>query len=199
MKIAPFWALVFSLTACAPTRYYSLAVQPPIHREAAPGAPVSVAGVVLPPGFNHLSLTRFQSLTHVLVSARSRWVSSPQKLCREVLAEDLAQRLSKTIVLLPGQSAPGHLRALHIVIDRFVPTKKHQVLLRAHWSVSGSAAANGTARIIVDGSIRAATEAQVMSQALARLASVISWRLAQASHGVALSPQIPTPPRDTVF
>ncbi len=199
VKRAPLWLFVFSLVACAPPRYYTLAVQSPRHREAAPGAPVSVAEVILPPGLDRLSLTRFRSRTHVLVSAGARWVSSPRKLCREVLAEDLAQRLSETVVLLPGEPVSGDLRALRIVIDRFVATKTHQILLRAHWSVSGLAAANGSARIIFDGSISTTTEARVMSRALARLSSVIGWRLAQASRNVApATPALP-PPHDTVF
>ncbi len=195
---------VLGLGACAPTRYYTLAVRAPLRREAAPGVPVSVADVILPPGLNQLALTSFRSGTHVRVSRRARWVRSPEKLCREVLAEDLAQRLSETVVVLPGQRAPTPLRTLHVVIDRFVPSGSDTVVLRAHWFVSGSLAgpvgsADGTARIVLTGALTTLTEAHVMSEALAHLASQISVRLARASQS-GIPPLKPLDvPRDTVF
>ncbi len=181
-RLIPLLA-VFLLASCAgkPTEYLTLSPQPSDRTTIAPGAPVAVANVQIPPVLDRLYLTTMRSDNQLHVAEHTRWAAPLDGIAQSALARDLATRLTGTTVLMPGDEPPsGGVRLVRVNIQNFIADQTGQVTLDADWSVLSpqqDVIAQDRAHIVVPGNPRATSEAYSMSTALGKLADQIAVRI----------------------
>lgn len=193
--------VVTALAGCGTspaTRFITLDVRSPsskvTHRAATP-SPISVGQVTLPPSLDRPELVRQIGRNRLAVDEFVQWAGPLDVMVRRTLALDLAARLPRGMVILPGQPKPaGPQRVLVVAIEAFWASQAHGVVLQAHWSlvqsqVNGSANTSAPGRA-ADIKVAAATAepgdiAGAMSEALGRLADQIAKRAKRATdkHG----------------
>lgn len=175
---AAFSAAALLLAACAttPTRYFTLRAVPARRAPARLLCPaVAVAPIAMPPGYSRLAFIYAGTGTRIHVARHARWVAPLGTLLRRAIAQDMAARISpRRVVRMPGQSLSAHATVIRITVERFLPKRSGEVILRARWSARtrgrGSIIKSGAARISVRGADRYGGEAQTMSRAAASLA-----------------------------
>lgn len=185
LRLAP-WIGLIALAGCAgkPTTYLSLAPQSaPRTAFGAPGAPIAVAHVSLPPSLNRLYLTSQIGPTRLHVARHARWAAPLNGLIQRTLADDLAARLTGVQLLMPGDPIPqSGVRLVRVNIDQFMRLAEGQVALTADWSVVAprqhAVMVHRTA-ILVSSGPRPTEQANAMSVALGRLADRIAQEFAR--------------------
>lgn len=153
---------------------------------AVEGAPLIVDDVVIPESLERPEIVRRLDRYRVAVSDVDRWAAPLAPMIRDVLIQDLAERLPPGQVAVSGR--PGEVwpaRTLVVTIHEFAGRPDGSVLLEASWAVLEGREEEAVLRerqaIEVAGSGRgAAAQAETMSRALGRLADRIVAGLAGA-------------------
>lgn len=144
--------------------------------------PVMVGKVDLPPELDRLPLVSFGSGGKIEVDGSVRWAAPLGETVRRTLAVDLAARLGRDHVVLPGQPRPpGGVRTVVVTIEQFAPEPGGQVNLFADWSLVES----GTHRVLV--SRHASLHAQAKSTDSTQLAAAMSEAVAKLSDQIAVA------------
>ncbi|MGH7042298.1 MAG: PqiC family protein [Acetobacteraceae bacterium] len=193
-------AALLLLAGCAgtPATYLDLApvpgraaiARPAIARSAVAhiDAPIAVARVQMPAKLDRLYLTRATGADVVAVAPHTRWVAPLDGLTQHALARDLASRLPRAMVVMPGDvMPPGGVRLVRVNVLRFMPVLGgaggSRMVLDADWAVmarhGGGARESGRLRLTIPAGRSDAAQAAAMSAALGELADRIAARLAQ--------------------
>ncbi len=171
------------LLACGsspPTRYFTL---DPIAAGRAParsvrGAPIRISAVHVPPELDRRSLVRLEPHNGLAVSPQDRWGADLGELVRNVLTEDLVNRLPSGMVIPARSPAPQQARGLNVNILSFEPEPDGTVVLEATWAiVAGSPPApqlTRTTRLTEPADRSASGQAAAMSRLLGQLADEIT-------------------------
>ncbi len=168
------------------TRFFTLgsvpAEGPPT---AAPGAPLVVDAVEIPEALERPELVRRQGDYRIEVSDVDRWAAPLAAMIRDVLIDDLVQRMPPGQVAVAGR--PGEVwpaRTLVVTLHDFAPAADGRVRLDAAWVVLAGQdeepSARGREEISVAGGPGADGQAEGMSRALGELADRIVAELARA-------------------
>ncbi|WP_026440793.1 PqiC family protein [Acidocella facilis] len=177
--------LLLLLSACAgkPTTYLALAPVPGVARPAHGLKALAVSAIDIPPAIDRLHLTTGAAPGVLHVAGNTQWAGPLGPMAQIVLAQDLAARLTRTDVLMPGDPLPPEGAAsLQVTVQDFMPDAKGQVRLRADWTALAPdgqrVLAQGRFSQRFDGGQGRADEARSMSRALGALADQIAARLA---------------------
>ncbi len=163
------------------THFYTLSVAPTGGRHAI-SFPVQLTAVHVPPSLDREQLVRMSGANSVKISDTDRWSASFGQLVRNVLAQDLAARLSNGRFILPEAPAPAGTAALVVTITQFGADANGVVRLTGSWALVD--AASGTPRgehnFNLNGGVAPGADAMAaaMSELLGRLAGQIAARLA---------------------
>jgi hypothetical protein len=172
--------LSLSLAACglfsrSQSRFFSLErVAPAGPIVNAPGIPIGIDTLELPPGFDRREIVVRTANQQVEVRGNHQWSAPFQPLVMHTLAFDLAARLPEGMIILPGAAKPlGPTRAIDVVFEELAAGPESTVVLDARWTLreSGRADVAHRERIIVDvASLDSANIASGVSRALGMLA-----------------------------
>ena len=164
-----------------PNQFYTLETIEPaiaVATTMAPGVPIGVDGVELPPGFDRRGIVLRGTNHKFEVRGTHQWASPLEEMVIHTLAFDLANRLPQGSVVLPGQAKPGAMRSLYVTFEDLAPGPDNVFVLDARWKLSGATELTGHERVTV--SMPSNDSPQVvsaMSNALAQLADRIVSRL----------------------
>ncbi|MDE2451108.1 MAG: membrane integrity-associated transporter subunit PqiC [Gammaproteobacteria bacterium] len=183
--------LLLALSACAsspPTRFFALDPASPAAAagggDRAGGKPVKVDAVHIPPALDRDSMVRGESGNQLQISSQDRWAGDLGEMIRRVLTQDLASRLSASMVIAPESPAPADARGLVIDILTFQPQATGEVVLDADWTLLEGTQSNPVVRRSVHLTAPAATSAQeeaaAMSTLLGQLADSIAAEIGGA-------------------
>ena len=197
--VAALVALVlsgFGLTGCGlmkrpEIRTFTLTPMPPasaVETTADAGVvPLGLAVAELPPGLDRQDVVVRESEHRLDVRGTDLWSAPLGRLVLHTLAIDLAERLPRGSVALPGQTVPaGGVRSLDFAFAELAAGPEPQGVLDVRWSLAGSGAGApglaGEERIVepID-SLDSASVAAGMSRALATLADRLAARLGAAA------------------
>jgi uncharacterized lipoprotein YmbA len=175
------------LAACghsAPTRFYTLAHDGPARPLGLVALidPVRVLAVRVPPELDRLEVVREAAGGAVQVDDLNRWSAPLGDLARNALSEDLTDRLPGVEILPARAKAPDKTRDLTVEIlslRRQETGFELSAIIEVADAATGRILDNQTVRLF-EASNRsdAAAEAQAFSSLLAKLADLISPRLA---------------------
>jgi uncharacterized protein len=180
--------LALALAGCGispKTHYFTLAAVPGAPPEkAAVAAPVTVAAVHVPPALDRREMVRRTGANSVDISSEERWTAPLDEMIRRVLSQDLATRLPKDKVVLPGSPAPPHTAQIVVSIAQFGPDGSGKVTLDGSWSLLGGGRGQSASRrdVALETGAAAAggeAEAAAMSKLLGQLADRIAAGLAE--------------------
>jgi uncharacterized lipoprotein YmbA len=176
-----------TLWGCAsspPTEFFALTPAPSATPASGSArlAPVRVAAVHIPSSLDRLQMVREQASGRIEISSRQRWVAPLDEMVRNVLTQNLLDRLPGGSVVLPQQPAPSGTRDIVLDIVHFAADGSGTVALRGTWSLlaAGSDTPQLTEAVALSEMAVPndfAGQAAAMSRALARLADQISERL----------------------
>lgn len=183
-------ALAVLLASCGtspPTRFFTLARVSPAGRSAPrPPFPIQVNAVHIPAVLDRSEIVRQTGSDTLLISGQDRWGAPIGEMARNVLAQDLAERLPQGSVILPLAPAPSSAAHLVVNIAAFGEDAGRRVRLDASWTLL-----RGTPlKTILHGNVNlddtaagddAASQAAAMSRLLGRLADDIVTKLATLS------------------
>ncbi len=177
--------LVLLLGACGSspqTQFFALEPVPPHGAAAAvDGPPISVNAVRLPPILDRFELVQLGTANEVEVKHERRWAAPLARMSRDVLAQDLAERLPPGMVIAPDSPKPkGPVRGLAIDLQAFAPDASGRVVLDGDWAVVAGNPAEVRERqhAHIETGGGGENQASAMSEALAQLADRIANRLA---------------------
>jgi uncharacterized lipoprotein YmbA len=194
-------AVLGALGGCGsspPTNFYALSTTPPAEAAApatAPGPPILVNAVEIPPVLDRPQLVRGAGSSRVAVSSRDRWAAPLGGMIRTVLAQDLRARLPAGAVLSSAEVNGGApKRDLVVDIQEFRADDAGTVTLAADWSLldgSSRAARPRHERIVVAGvgGGDPGSQAAAMSRALGQLADRIAAAAAKPGSTAARATQ----------
>lgn len=175
------------LAACghsAPTRFYTLAPDGPA-RPLGPVAtadPVRVLAVRVPPELDRLEVVREAAAGAVQVDDFNRWGAPLGDLARNALSADLADRLPGVQILPARSNALDRTRDLTVEIlslQRQETGFELRAIVQVADAATGRTLNSQTVRLFVaSNQSDAAAEAKAFSSLLAKLADLISPRLA---------------------
>ncbi len=183
-------ALACLLAACGtspPTRFFTLTtVSPAEHSTATPPFPVQVNAVHIPAVLDRNEMVRQTGSNTLSISDRDRWGAPFGEMARNVLAQDLAERLPQGSVIFPKAPASANAAHLVVTIATFGQDASGQVRLVGSWSlIRGNPPTTIVQRDVnLTGKAAgsdAASQAAGMSDLLAKLADQISSELSTAS------------------
>ena len=182
--IVPLILLVLANCGSSPkTHYFALTVMPGTAREKGfIPYPVTVAAVHVPPSLDRREMVRQTGETTVDINDQDRWAAPLDEMVRNVLSQNLLDRLPRDKVVLPEAPAPPKTARIIVSISQFGPDARGGVALAGSWSLlddvrsepllrrnmtleSNSPAENG------------ASQAAAMSHLLAQLANQIALTL----------------------
>ncbi|MGA8707507.1 MAG: PqiC family protein [Steroidobacteraceae bacterium] len=138
--------MLYGCSASPPTRYYILdsvaAAQGGAAATAAPGSGplVRLEPVVIPPELDRLELVTRSGPYRLRISDSERWAAPLDDQIRQVLSQDLAERLPPHFLADPNEpatSAPRRL--LSIEISEFYSNGACSTTLRAEWTLRSPA------------------------------------------------------------
>lgn len=172
---------ILAIQGCSgpPTRFYTLSPIAPKAREVAGSdcrmTTIGVGRVVLPEVLDRLSMVRADGPDRIDISNEARWAAPLDGIIRNVLAEDLRDRLPPGRVVLPGDASPQDGSAgLEISVQRFVGDTTGHVVMEADWTLLN---AHGSPRLtrselikVFAGSPQTDAVVGAMNEALGRLA-----------------------------
>jgi uncharacterized lipoprotein YmbA len=178
--------LGLSLTGCGSspsTTFFALEPVPP-HGAPAPvtGPPVSVDAVRLPPVLDRLELVQLGTADEVDIRQERRWAAPLDRMSREVLARDLAERLPAGMVIAPDAPKPnGPVRGVTVDLEAFAPDSSGRVVLDGEWALATGNPPEVRERehAHIEAGGTGENQASAMSDALAQLADGIAARLAR--------------------
>jgi uncharacterized lipoprotein YmbA len=148
-------------------------------REAArPALPIQVDAFHIPPVLDRPELVRENGPNGLTINDRERWGAPLGEMARNVLAQDLMERLPAGAVILPDAPAPQSAAQLVVNAVRFEETRDGRVRLDATWSLlHGNPPASLLSREVAfessASSNDASAQAAAMSQLLGQLADAI--------------------------
>lgn len=173
------------LAACGSspkTHFYTLSVAP--GRTAAIGSPVQLAAVHVPPALDRRQMVRMAGANSVEISETNRWSAAFDEMVRNVLAQNLAQRLPRGKLILPNAPAPPGTATLVVTLVSFGPDADGRVKLNGSWTLLGGASADVVREhdVHFDGGPApdADAAAAAMSRALGELASAMAAGLSRS-------------------
>lgn len=182
--IVPLILLVLANCGSSPkTHFFTLAVVPGTARDKGSIAyPVTVAAVHVPPSLDRRAMVRRTGETTVEVSDQDRWAAPLDEMVRNVLSQDLLDRLPKDKVVLPESPAPPKTAQIVVSISQFGPDATGGIILHGSWSLVDDAQGEPLLRrnVTLESNSPAengASEAAAMSQLLGQLASQIASTL----------------------
>jgi uncharacterized lipoprotein YmbA len=175
------------LASCAspPTHFFTLARVSPVGSSLpTPPFPIQVNAVHIPAVLDRSEIVRQADSDQLLISGQDRWGAPFGEMVRNILAQDLAERLPQESVILPRAPAPASAAHLVVNIAAFSEDVHRRVRLNASWTLL-----RGTpAKPVLDGDVNledqaagddAASQAAAMSRLLGRLADNIVAKLAK--------------------
>lgn len=184
--------LLPALAGCAgkPTTYLMLTPAPPAQNVppaqnlSAPGAPVAVSHVQIPPVLDRTQYTTTTGTATLHVAGKARWAAPLGGLVQSALARDLAALLPATQVLMPGDPVPpAGVRQVQVTLQTFMADSAGQVTLDADWTIMAPdgqrVLAQNRFHDTLAGPARPGGEAETMSTLLGRLAAAIAQAMAQ--------------------
>ena len=192
MKIRFFSMVAAALTLAAcgsspPTHFFALTAVAPVGRPPdAPAFPVQVAAVHIPAMLDREAMVRRTGPTALSISDQDRWGAPLDDMARNVLAQDLAERMPEGSVILPGAPLPSSTALLVVNIASFTQDADRRVTLDGSWALMHGR----PAKTILDRDVSlecktdsddAAAQAAAMSQLLAKLADHIAITLSTTS------------------
>ena len=168
-------------------RTFTLTPMPPastVEVAAPPGAvPLGLAVAELPPGLDRQDVVVRESEHRLDVRGTDLWSAPLGRLVLHTLAVDLAERLPRGGVVLPGQKGPaGGVRPLELAVAELAAGPEPQVVLDVRWTLAaggpGAPGLAGEERVVepID-SLDSASVAAGLSRALAALADRLAARL----------------------
>lgn len=117
------------------TQYFTLAPVPASEQRVAIGSPVTVAAVHIPPALDRRQMVRRTGANSVDIREEDRWTAPLGDMIREVLARDLAARLSPDKIVGPQSPAPPHTAQIVVSLAQFGPDGSGRVVLDGDWSL----------------------------------------------------------------
>lgn len=168
------------------SRIYSLEPLPAPRAASAPGAPLGIDGIELPPGLDRKSIVVRGANHQLEVRETHQWASSLEPMVIHTLAFDLANRLPAGMVILPGQARPaGAMRSLYVTFEDLAMGTDGVFVLDARWTIveAGRPTVAGHERVTVNGGTDGEGVAAAMSQALGQLADRLVARLGGSGSG----------------
>jgi uncharacterized lipoprotein YmbA len=164
--------MTFVLVACSffsktKSQIYSLERVPgPVTTMS--GAPIGIASVELPPGFDRKDIVVRKANNQLDVRGTQQWSTTLGQLVLHTLAFDLADRLPAGMVILPGATKPATMRSIDVTFVELAAGPDAKVVVDARWDRTRHE------RIEVPiASLDSANVAKGLSQALAALADKI--------------------------
>lgn len=155
------------------SRFYSLEpIAPTQTISATKGAPITIDGVDLPPGFDRREVVVMKADHQLDIRSAQQWSANLGDLVLHTLAFDLAKRLPEGSIILPGEPRPASAtRSIAVAFEQLVAGPEPKVVLDAHWTMATVAHHE---QIAIDiKSLDSADVATGMSQAIAALADRI--------------------------
>lgn len=132
----PVLALLSGCATSPKTDYFALSVAKPADGPAlSVASPVQVAAVHIPPSLDRRQMVRYTQANAVRVSGRDRWSAPLGEMTRQVLSQDLAERLPKGSVILPDAPAPSGTAQIVVTLDRFGADAAGRVALGGSWTL----------------------------------------------------------------
>ena len=180
-------ALIVLLAGCAsspPSRFYTLDPAPARVRLPAAGLTLQVAAVHIPAVLDRQEMVRESAPERLQLSDRNRWGAPLAQMMRDVLAQDLAARLTGSTLLAPEALPPAGTRVLVVDVLHFDAGPSGEVRLEGSWSQL----APGSGKPLLTQRVRLTARAQpggyrsqaaAMSRLLGRLADRIAKTLAR--------------------
>ncbi len=173
-------ALLSGCGSSPPTRFYSLDAVKPERVPATEGTipPLEVNAVRVPPLLDRRAIVRRETGNQLDISSRDRWGASFGEMARDVLTEDLQNRLPPGAVIPPNTPAPANTRGLVVDILSFVPDGTGQVALTCDWTLLEGAPAHPvllrTTHLTQPTADNPSNQAEAMSELLGKLADQIA-------------------------
>jgi uncharacterized lipoprotein YmbA len=190
MRLPLIIALACLLAACGtspPTHFFTLAPMTPAgHSAVNPAFPIQVNAVHIPAVLDRNEMVRRTGFNTLSISDQDRWGAPFGEMARNVLAQDLAERLPQGSVIFPQAPAPDNAAHLVVTIATFGEDASGHVRLVGSWSLMrGNPPTTIVQRdVSLTGKAAgsdAASQAAGMSDLLAKLADQISGELSTAS------------------
>jgi uncharacterized lipoprotein YmbA len=190
MRQAVVGAIALLFAACGtspPTHFFTLTpVAPAGHSAAAPPFAVQVNAVHIPAVLDRNEMVRQTGSNTLSISDQARWGAPLGEMARNVLAQDLANRLPQGTVIFPQAPAPQSAAHLVVTIAKFGEDAEGKVVLVASWAlIRGNPPTTIVQRDVnLTGTAAGsdpASQAAGMSDLLAKLADQISGELTTSS------------------
>ena len=145
VKFISFFALtgLATLSGCGTsprTQFITLSTVPPKTIVSYSGPSLIVGRVRLPPELDRLSLVRYLGDNQVDVNGVVQWAAPLDLLVRSALAQDIADRLPRGHVIIPGEVQPsGPAKVMVVTFAEFRISERGTVTLTAVWSLLNAA------------------------------------------------------------
>jgi len=175
---------LFGCGSSPKTDFFALdAVAPAQPAKGQAAFPVQVAAVHVPASLDRREMVRKNGET-VDISDTERWTAPLGDMVRNVLSQDLENRLPQGKVVLPDAPAPDGTASIVVNIAEFAPEASGKVELKGSWSLlkDGKRAPALTRDVAIEAPAGkgGAAAAKAMSEAVGRLAANIASELAVA-------------------
>ncbi len=162
------------------THFYTLSVASYDTGRRSISFPVQLVAVHLPPTLDRKQMVRMTGENSVKISGTERWAASLDEMVRNVLAQDLANRLEKDRLILPKAPPPPGTATLVVTITQFMPDATGMVRLNGSWSLLES----GTNTVIMERQFKftaaSAATADSTATSMSNLLSQLAERMASA-------------------
>lgn len=139
MRLVPSFIAVLLLVGCASspaTHYYTLEVAPsPSRHSHGVSTPVSISAVNLPPTLDRRDMVTRTGSNTMEIRRQDQWSAPLGPMIRRVLSQDLAARLPKDMVVMPGAPEPADTARIVVTIAQFGPQPDGKALLVAGWTL----------------------------------------------------------------
>ena len=172
------------LAACGSsphTHFYTLTTVPSATGRRSASIAIQLSAVHVPPLLDRRQMVSMSGPNSVQISETNRWSAPLDEMVRNVLAQNLAARLSPNRVILPQAPAPPGTASLVVTIAKFAPNASGTVTLQGSWTVlsgdSGASIAHRNFNLTAGPATTADSAAAAMSEVLGRLANQIASAL----------------------
>ena len=139
---------------------------------------MQLTAVHVPPALDRRQMVSMKGENSVNISETNRWSAPFDEMVRNVLAQDLAARLSPGRLILPRAPAPPGTAMLVVTIAKFAPDDAGNVNLEGSWTLLGAGSSKPRGFKLTAGpTTNADSAAAAMSEALGKLADRIAAAL----------------------
>jgi len=172
-----------------PPRFYTLEAVAPEGAIARDGAiaPVKVNAVHVPPLLDRREIVRGEADSRVEISSEDRWGSDFGEMARNILTQNLQQRLPPGTVIPPNVPAPANARSVVVEIQSFAPNESGQVVLVCDWTLLEGTPPHPvfvqTVNLAATDGVSASGQVSAMSRLLGKLADQIAASIESGAHG----------------